>query len=773
MAASPKRKPDPKFPYMDNLRADIRLVGFPALLNPFLQNTSSSRVDMHRGHTGQSLILDGAEFPSIFTGKEYDTSRYEMCGTKRLQDAQIIAVIPKYPVRTGADPIAENPRRTVIYRGLNDDRLHYLHLDRHTKCTDGFGYENQFENAHVLSKDTFLPKEAVLSHSPAIKGKQYNLGVNANVAYMTITDTIEDAMVVSERLAEKMQSTMIKEQVITVKPNEHPLNLYGDDIDYRFLPDIGEYVREDGTLCSFRPVDINTFAADMRPGNMKDTQPLHDRSIVIAEPGAKIIDLDFYVCSRRDSIPWQVYGQVDKYTQAIMKYWERIIEVYNQYKDKSPPSPEFNTLVYRAMSHLIAHGGRVKGIQSRKQRFVTRNEQPVEFLQIKVTYMAKHKPAAGLGFKITDRHGTKGVICRVAKDEDMPVDDYGFRADLIVDPGSTIARMNIGQLYEQAINRTSEFVRRRLAAVYETDAKQAAEMLLDYYNDINPHYAALVRRVKNTDKAMIEHVADSIRDGIYLNIPPYLDSMYDDYSFERSLARLEETNPKEAKKLREAHDYHEPVKASSEYPENLFIKLMQKWGVEISPVTFTSRDEGQPPRTFRTEQPVCIGSKYMFLLCKLPEPSSPGVARLSHYGVPMKAPPDARSSSVISNNPTRFGEDEQRIATMDTDSDENVRLMSLQSASPEAVEKVIETLLTHPNPTQIDRMPISDADLISQNAIIGVANHMFATMGIDAKDTPVSPDEFPDFMVSSDLDDTVGVSDPSALEEAIPDEEDD
>ncbi|MFO6284994.1 hypothetical protein ACLBVW_36075, partial [Pseudomonas aeruginosa] len=42
----------------------------------------------------------------------------------------------------------------------------------------------------------------------------------------------------------------------------------------------------------------------------------------------------------------------------------------------------------------------------------------------------------------------KGVICKVMEDEDMPIDENGNRADLIIFGGSTMLRSNYGRIYE-------------------------------------------------------------------------------------------------------------------------------------------------------------------------------------------------------------------------------------------------------------------------------------------------------------------------------------
>ncbi len=46
----------------------------------------------------------------------------------------------------------------------------------------------------------------------------------------------------------------------------------------------------------------------------------------------------------------------------------------------------------------------------------------------------------------------KGVFTKIAEDDEMPVDENGNRADIVMDGLSTISRMNLGRLYETYIN---------------------------------------------------------------------------------------------------------------------------------------------------------------------------------------------------------------------------------------------------------------------------------------------------------------------------------
>src|SRR5690606_13430841 len=59
---------------------------------------------------------------------------------------------------------------------------------------------------------------------------------------------------------------------------------------------------------------------------------------------------------------------------------------------------------------------------------------------------------AGMGIKLTDMHGGKGVVCKVMRDEDMPRDEHGNVLDLVMDPMSLTKRMNNGRLIEPRLS---------------------------------------------------------------------------------------------------------------------------------------------------------------------------------------------------------------------------------------------------------------------------------------------------------------------------------
>ena len=53
-----------------------------------------------------------------------------------------------------------------------------------------------------------------------------------------------------------------------------------------------------------------------------------------------------------------------------------------------------------------------------------------------------------VGDKLAGRHGNKGIVSRIVKEEDMPFLEDGTSVDIILNPLGVPSRMNLGQIYE-------------------------------------------------------------------------------------------------------------------------------------------------------------------------------------------------------------------------------------------------------------------------------------------------------------------------------------
>jgi len=397
-----------KYPLLNNVNLDPRLVGLQAGLIPFLQFTTAPRVDMFASHLNQALVIDGSEFQLIYSGTEQNLGDYVFSKSRRNQDIEVIKVIPKYPTVVGSLHIRSNPSFTMIYIGREDRKLHYMTLESYTQGSDGFGYENRYENMHLwqgASEDSpaYIPKDVRLVASPNHKNGLYCMGVNLQTAFMTLEETIEDAVMISESGAKKLETTEIHSVKVPVRADQYPLNTYGDEIESKIMPDIGEIVNSEGILLVLRPIDLDTFIPDTMASSLAVPQTMHD-TIYRAPIGSQILDIT--VNAARVKMPKYLYAQVDKYLHASNRYWQEILSVYNRFKHTNKCAPEFNELVSTAIRRLasapIPINVPLQGVPRRsKTKLIGKNGRPIEFMEITITYAIK-RPCAE-GFKLTGR----------------------------------------------------------------------------------------------------------------------------------------------------------------------------------------------------------------------------------------------------------------------------------------------------------------------------------------------------------------------------------
>lgn len=395
-------------PYLRDTKAPVQLLGTAMLVNPFADHSSSQRLMMFSNHLTQAQLIRGCEHPRIFTGYETVFGQYEFNPTERDQDIQIREVIPKYQVNTGADHISDNPSFFIIYRGDSDNKVGYFTLDNYILRSEGFGYRSKWIETAVdqLNRGNFIPKELKLSTSPAHNGNMYMQGTNLNVAYMSLPQNTEDAFIISKRAAEKLTSDVFGKISFKILPDQIPIDLYGDEDEYKFMPDIAEHVNPDGILCAMRSPTSNSIIYDMAPANLRRVQYLHD-TVIYAPPGAEIIDIDITV-NRNCKIktPKEIFSQVEKYRSAVnqchLQIWNAYLQACNE---GLAVTPAFNNLVTRALGNLLIDNVRIPKFSRRTKVSAVRRKEPIEFIYITVTY--RQKNVCRNGEKLAGRYGNE------------------------------------------------------------------------------------------------------------------------------------------------------------------------------------------------------------------------------------------------------------------------------------------------------------------------------------------------------------------------------
>ena len=78
------------------------------------------------------------------------------------------------------------------------------------------------------------------------------------------------------------------------------------------------------------------------------------------------------------------------------------------------------------------------------------DELPNGVMQIAKVYIAKKRKIT-VGDKMAGRHGNKGIVAKIVRQEDMPFLEDGTPVDIVLNPLGVPSRMNLGQIYETVL----------------------------------------------------------------------------------------------------------------------------------------------------------------------------------------------------------------------------------------------------------------------------------------------------------------------------------
>lgn len=676
--------------YLSDLNVHPKYLGNPGLLSPFCQFDASARMAMVGNHYPQFVVTDDAEPPRWPTGYESKFGEFEFTSEPRNSDGHIIAVIPKF-VSGDSDFRRHNPCQTVIYLDDNDV-VQYFDVKTYTALSKGFGYINKMLNQHELTPDTYIDRDMKFATSPNHNGGSWSLMSNVNTVYMPLPGTEEDSVVVSRSLTKQKTFTKIQTCKLLCSEDQIPCPIYGDSTNgWKFFPDIGEQVREDGILAAFRTVDKNSSFADLTYEELRNPQILFD-DCILAEAGSTVLDVEIFTAHGvfpkiKEQDMW---SQAVFYQQQYYDYYHKIIDIYHDLEREGKKiSPAFNTLVTNCKMFQLQRGRSGPKLLNKKA--------PIKFVMITITYMSK-----GLifnGNKLTDNHGNKGVIGAVWEDEDMPTTSDGVRADLVISMDPPSNRGNYGQLYETGLSFAADEVMRNFILPAPTN-KERYDIIMDFIHEIRPNEA---------------HRIEDKLDQMSRTMPQVRDIFVEEFMARGKLGAT-------------IQPYCKTIG-----PE-LMLRLMNKYSLQRKPITYYIKDKKGRRRKYVSKCYNIIGEKLVGLLYKIPEVELSVVAYgyVNQFHLPMKP----KSSEITNKHATRItpqrgGEDETANMAMVAGPIATARLYALNANSPVGGRLVQQTLLTSEHPTRIMRFPISTRELLESSANIGIAKHMLVAAGYE------------------------------------------
>jgi DNA-directed RNA polymerase subunit beta len=482
--------------------APNQIASIAASLIPFLEHDDANRALMGSNMMRQAVPLLNAEAPIVGTGIE----KYVAKDSRVLINAENDGIVEyvdasKIIIRSSRN---ENERLVSF-----DDDLKTYNLTKFQRTN-----QNTSINLRpIVRKGDKVTKGQVLCEGYATKDGELALGRNLMVAFMPWKGyNYEDAIVISERIIKEdvFTSVHIEEFTLDVRDTKRGVEELTADIpnvsaeatkelDENGLIRVGAEVKEGDILIGkitpkgesdptpeeklLRAI-FGDKAGDVKNASLKAPPSMNgvvigkylfsrlaknvrtkakEREILeeleqeyekyFAELKSKLIDkLTVLVSNKTSQGVYNMFGEVvvppkTKFTQKILQG----LDYTNINPDKWTADKEKNELIKALLNNYTIKYKELSGVLSRKKFVATvGDELPNGIVQMAKVYIAK-KRKLKVGDKMAGRHGNKGIVAKIVREEDMPFLEDGTPVDIVLNPLGVPSRMNLGQIYETVL----------------------------------------------------------------------------------------------------------------------------------------------------------------------------------------------------------------------------------------------------------------------------------------------------------------------------------
>ena len=503
-----KSRLDADYPVIEPSQVDLmdvapnQIASIAASLIPFLEHDDANRALMGSNMMRQAVPLLKPEAPIVATG-------LEGCVVKDSR-VQIVAEADGVIEYVDGEEIIVRYKRSEEEEFIsfdNDTKRYYLTKFQKTN-------QNTTVNLRpIVHKGQEVTKGQILTDGYATENGELGLGRNLRVAFMPWKGyNFEDAIVISEKVVREdvFTSIHIDEYMLEVRDTKRGLEeLTSDipnvseeatkDLDENGLIRIGANVEPGDILIgkitpkgesdpspeekllraifgdkagdvkdaslkaspSLRGVVVNKklFSRAMkdRKGKVSDkpllTKAEDEFSLKSTELRNRLIDKLFVLINGKTSQGVEdFYGMdvVPKGTKFTLKMLQDI-DYLNINPLKWTTDKEKNELIKKVIHNYILKYREIDAELKRKKYNITiGDELPTGIVQLAKVYIAK-KRKVKVGDKMAGRHGNKGIVAKVVRQEDMPFMADGTPVDIVLNPLGVPSRMNLGQIYETVL----------------------------------------------------------------------------------------------------------------------------------------------------------------------------------------------------------------------------------------------------------------------------------------------------------------------------------
>jgi DNA-directed RNA polymerase subunit beta len=482
--------------------APNQIASIAASLIPFLEHDDANRALMGSNMMRQAVPLVNSETAIVGTGIEKIVAR----------DSRLLVIAEGDGVveYVDANEIVIRYSRTEQEKFVSfDEDIKRYKLPKFKKTN-----QNTCINLKpIVSKGEKVTKGQILTEGYGTKDGELALGRNLRVAFMPWKGyNFEDAIVISERVVREdlFTSIHIDEYMLEVRDTKRGLEELTSDI-----PNVSEEATrnldENGLIrigANVSPGDIligkitpkgesdpspeekllraifGDKAGDVKDASLKAppslegvmidkklfSRSMKDRKVKITtktildkiedefkddekELKDKLIDKLFILVNGKTSQGVKDYLNADvipkgsKFTQKVLQE----IDYLNVNPNKWTTDKKKNDLIKILLHNYVLKYKETEGIYKRKKYNITiGDELPTGIIQLAKVYVAM-KRKIKVGDKMAGRHGNKGIVAKIVREEDMPFLEDGTPVDIVLNPLGVPSRMNLGQIYETVL----------------------------------------------------------------------------------------------------------------------------------------------------------------------------------------------------------------------------------------------------------------------------------------------------------------------------------
>ncbi len=512
--AKVKSRLESDFPLTERENVDMmdvapnQIASIAASLIPFLENDDANRALMGSNMMRQAVPLLQPESPIVGTGLEGVVVRDSRVQIVAEQDGVIEYV--------DSDEIVVRYNQTEEERFVSfDPEIKRYKLPKYKKTNQNTSVTLK----PMVSKGQEVKQGQILTEGYGTQQGELAIGRNLKVAFMPWKGyNFEDAIVISERLVREdvFTSIHVDEFVLEVRDTKRGVEeLTADipnvseeatkDLDEHGMIRIGANVVPGDILIGkitpkgesdptpeeklLRAI-FGDKAGDVKDASLKASPSLHgvvidkklfSRSVKDNKKGKgsekslvakldeefnsnvnslkeKLIDKLFFLVNGKTS-----QGVSDLFGQEIIprgvKFTQKMlteIDYLNINANKWTTDKKKNETIRKVIHNYILKYKEFEADHKRKKFNVTiGDEMPAGIVQLAKVYIAK-KRKIKVGDKMAGRHGNKGIVAKIVRDEDMPFLEDGTPVDIVLNPLGVPSRMNLGQIYETVLGWAGE-----------------------------------------------------------------------------------------------------------------------------------------------------------------------------------------------------------------------------------------------------------------------------------------------------------------------------